>query len=36
MKIVNLLISTGININYQNSNGYTALMMGRLRIFIKK
>ncbi len=28
VNIVNFLISAGSNLNYQNSNGYTALMIG--------
>ena len=27
--IANLLISSGSNLNYQNDNGYTALIVGK-------
>ena len=29
INITNLLISAGSNLNYQNKNGYTALIIGK-------
>jgi ankyrin repeat protein len=31
ISIENLLVSSGSNLNYQNVNGYTALMVGKLK-----
>jgi ankyrin repeat protein len=31
ISIANLLVSSGSNLNYQNVNGYTALMVGKLK-----
>ena len=32
LNITNTLISAGVDLNYQNSNGYTALIIGCLKI----
>jgi len=35
INITNLLISAGSNLNYQNKNGYSALMIGELNLQLK-